>query len=91
MNMIVQTNNLCKKYGSHFAVQDISINVPKGQIYGLLGRNGAGKTTIMKLLLGLIKVVVEQRYAEGLKGLERYSQMGLALMAEYLRKLTVNC
>lgn len=55
MNYAIQTEQLTKKYGAQYAVENISIHVPKGKIYGLLGRNGAGKTTIMKMLLGLTK------------------------------------
>lgn len=55
MDYTIQTENLGKKYDTHWAVQNIEIHVPKGKIYGLLGRNGAGKTTIMKMLLGLAK------------------------------------
>ena len=53
MNYAIETKDLSKKYDTRFAVQNVSIHIPKGQIYGLLGRNGAGKTTIMKMLLGL--------------------------------------
>lgn len=55
MEYTVQTYGLCKKYSGHSVVRNVSMHVPKGQIYGLLGRNGAGKTTIMKMLLGLVK------------------------------------
>ena len=51
----LQTFELCKKYEGRSVVQNVSMHVPKGQIYGLLGRNGAGKTTIMKMVLGLVK------------------------------------
>lgn len=51
----IQTYELCKKYGDCSVVRNVSMHVPKGQIYGLLGRNGAGKTTIMKMMLGLVK------------------------------------
>ena len=51
----IQTYELCKKYEGCSVVWNVSMHVPKGQIYGLLGRNGAGKTTIMKMLLGLVK------------------------------------
>ena len=44
-----------KKYEGCSVVRNVSMHVPKGQIYGLLGRNGAGKTTIMKMVLGLVK------------------------------------
>ena len=47
--------NLVKKYGTFTAVDDISIKVQPGQIFGFLGPNGAGKTTTIKLLAGLLK------------------------------------
>lgn len=53
---VLKTNNLTKKYGKQTVVNEVSLNVKKGRIYGLLGRNGAGKTTIMKMILGLTSV-----------------------------------
>ena len=50
---IIETKHLTKQYGAQKSVADLNIHVRKGRIYGLLGRNGAGKTTAMKLLLGL--------------------------------------
>lgn len=52
---IIQTENLTKKFGDIIAVNDVSINVREGEIYGFLGLNGAGKTTAIRLLLGMIK------------------------------------
>lgn len=51
--LIIETNNLAKQYGSQKSVSGLNMHVKKGRIYGLLGRNGAGKTTVMKMLLGL--------------------------------------
>lgn len=45
-----------KKYGNIKVVEQVNLNVKKGCIYGILGRNGAGKTTIMKMILGLISI-----------------------------------
>lgn len=50
---IIETHNLTKQYGVLKSVSNLNIHVRKGRIYGLLGRNGAGKTTAMKMLLGL--------------------------------------
>ena len=50
---ILETDSLTKIYGSHKAADSISIHVRKGAIYGLIGRNGAGKTTFMKMVTGL--------------------------------------
>lgn len=53
MNYILTTNNLTKTYGSKDAAKDINIHVREGEIYGLIGRNGAGKTTVMRVISGL--------------------------------------
>lgn len=53
---IIVTKNLVKKYGKKCAVDNISLEIKKGDIYGLIGRNGAGKTSFMKLLLGMTKI-----------------------------------
>ncbi|MBP3852820.1 MAG: ABC transporter ATP-binding protein [Erysipelotrichaceae bacterium] len=50
---IIETKHLTKQYGAQKSVADLNMHVRKGRIYGLLGRNGAGKTTAMKMLLGL--------------------------------------
>ena len=47
---ILVTRGLTKKYGSNPAVEDVELCLEKGQIYGLVGRNGAGKTTIIRML-----------------------------------------
>jgi ABC-2 type transport system ATP-binding protein len=46
--------DLCKKYGAHWAVDEVSFTVPKGWTVGLLGGNGAGKTTTIAMVLGLV-------------------------------------
>ena len=50
----IETRHLTKRYGEQVAVNDVCLHVPKSHIYGLLGRNGAGKTSIMKLILQLM-------------------------------------
>lgn len=52
---LVQTSGLTKRYGSKItAVEDLALNVGRGEVYGFLGPNGAGKTTTLRMLLGLI-------------------------------------
>ncbi len=51
---IVEVGNLTKKFGDFVAVDNISFKVKKGEIFGFLGANGAGKTTAMKMLTGLL-------------------------------------
>ena len=53
-NVVIKTDNIVKHFGKVHAVDGISLNVKKGEIYGFLGLNGAGKTTTIKMLLGLI-------------------------------------
>ncbi len=50
---MIEVNELTKRYGSFYAVDHISFEVFKGEIFGFLGANGAGKTTAMKMLCGL--------------------------------------
>lgn len=51
---VVRVNHLTKRFGSFTAIDDVSFELEQNRIYGLLGRNGAGKTTIMQLLTGQI-------------------------------------
>ncbi len=53
MDYVLKTNALCKKYKSFKALNELSMNVPKGSIYGFVGKNGAGKTTLIRLICGL--------------------------------------
>lgn len=55
-NYIIETKNLTKVYGEQMVVNSVNLHIEKGSIYGLLGRNGAGKTTIMKMILGLTDI-----------------------------------
>ena len=52
---VIQTDRLTKRYGNILAVDELSIRVRRGHVYGLLGPNGSGKTTTMGMLLGLLK------------------------------------
>ena len=54
-NIVLQTENLTKHYGSLTAVKDLSLEIQRGEIFGLLGPNGAGKTTSINLMCGLLK------------------------------------
>ena len=53
MDYIITTDQLTKKYKSFVSVNNVSLHIRKGSIYGFLGPNGAGKSTTMKMLLGL--------------------------------------
>lgn len=53
MDYILTTQDLTKMYGKVYACKDINLHIKSGEIYGLIGRNGAGKTTIMRVISGL--------------------------------------
>ena len=55
MEYILTTDNLTKIYGDKRAADSISLHIKKGDVYGLIGRNGAGKTTILKMICGLAR------------------------------------
>jgi ABC-2 type transport system ATP-binding protein len=50
---VLRTRAVSKKYGEAFALENVSVEVKRGQIYGLIGLNGAGKTTFMRVVAGL--------------------------------------
>jgi ABC-2 type transport system ATP-binding protein len=53
MSAVIELTNVTKQYGPHTALADVSLAVPPGVVFALLGENGAGKTTAIKLMLGL--------------------------------------
>lgn len=63
--MILQTENLTKKYRDFTAVEDVNLAIPEGKIYGLLGPNGAGKSTILKMITGIARPTGGTIYFEG--------------------------
>ena len=65
MEMMLQTQNLCKYFKKQKAVNNVSLNIEKGQIYGLLGPNGAGKSTTLKMLTGMMKPTAGKIYLDG--------------------------
>src|SRR5260370_32090278 len=52
---MLRLENLTKLYGSFVAVDDISLHVPRGVLYGCLGPNGAGKTTTLRMIAGILR------------------------------------
>lgn len=55
MDMILKTTDLCKNFNGQRAVDKVSLNVERNSIYGLLGANGAGKSTILKMIAGICR------------------------------------
>lgn len=55
MELILETTNLCKSFRGQPAVTNVSLRIEKRSVYGLLGENGAGKSTILKMLTGMLR------------------------------------
>ncbi len=53
-DLAIETTHLRKEFGRKVAVQDLTLQVPRGEVFGFLGPNGAGKTTAVKMLMGLV-------------------------------------
>lgn len=62
---MLEARNLCKDYNDKLAVKDLCISVVPGEVFCLLGQNGAGKTTVINIFLGLIKPSSGQAYING--------------------------
>jgi ABC-2 type transport system ATP-binding protein len=54
MSVALELRHVCKSFGTFHAVQDLSLSVPVGSVYGFLGPNGAGKTTSLRMILGML-------------------------------------
>lgn len=52
--IVIEISHLVKKYGDHIAVNDLTLTVEPGKIYGFLGPNGAGKSTTMNIITGYL-------------------------------------
>jgi len=55
MEWVIETQDLRKTFGKQSAVDGLNLRVPRGSIYGFLGKNGAGKTTTIELLLNIVR------------------------------------
>ncbi len=62
---VIEVRNLTKKFGNFTAVDNIGFDVKRGEIFGFLGANGAGKSTAMRILCGLIKPTSGSAYIAG--------------------------
>lgn len=47
---MIEVSGIAKRFGSHVALEDVSLSVENGMVYGLVGYNGAGKTTLLKII-----------------------------------------
>ncbi len=85
MAAMVELSGIVQKFGSHEVLKDISLTIEKGEIFGLLGPSGAGKTTLIKIVTGQLKptagsAVTDGKNAAGLRGSE-YRRIGMMMDA----------
>ena len=59
---MLKIEHLTKKYGEKTAVEDLSLHILKGEIYGFIGHNGAGKTTTLKSIVGILQLFSYHAY-----------------------------
>ena len=71
MTYVLETRQLTKVYGRRAAIQNVNLHVEEGRIYGLIGRNGAGKTTIMRIISGLSNATSGEYSLFGKSGSEK--------------------
>lgn len=87
---MIRTQNLTKKYNGFKAVNNLSLEVKEGEIYGFLGPNGAGKTTTILMLLGILKPTRGEIYLFGQdmtkNSLSIRKKMGVVSEKQYLYK-----
>ncbi|HEY0733151.1 MAG TPA: ATP-binding cassette domain-containing protein, partial [Chitinophagaceae bacterium] len=55
MSSVLSIRNISKSYGPVRALQDVSIEVPRGSVFGILGPNGSGKTTLLGIVMDILK------------------------------------
>src|SRR5256885_17196638 len=65
-NLAISAEHLVRRFGQFTAVNDVSFQVRKGEIFGFLGPNGSGKTTVIKLLTGLLPMSGGDAHVQGL-------------------------
>ena len=81
----VETTSLRKQFGATVAVADLSLCIGRGEIFGFLGANGAGKTTCLKLLLGLLEPTSGSGRVLGRPLGERRARAGIGFLPEHFR------
>ncbi len=71
MEYVLKVNALCKSYKNFKALNGFTMNVPKGAIYGFVGKNGAGKTTLIRSICGLQEPTSGEYFLYGLKNTDK--------------------
>src|SRR5579871_4021191 len=81
----IATSGLSKRFGSHVALHELTLVVPRGEVFGFLGPNGAGKTTAVKLLTGLARPSGGEGFVLGRPLGDREARRQLGYLPELFR------
>jgi ABC-2 type transport system ATP-binding protein len=82
---VIEARGLRKEFGAKTAVEDLSLDVPRGEVFGFLGPNGAGKTTSIKMLLGLVAPTSGSATVLGAPLGDRATRARLGFLPEHFR------
>ena len=77
---MLRIEHLTKKYGDKKAVDDLSLHIQKGEIYGFIGHNGAGKTTTIKSCCGILNFDEGEIYVDGVSVKKNLSNVSAKLL-----------
>lgn len=83
MDYILRTYNLTKNFKKNSAVKNLNMNIKQGEIYGFLGENGAGKTTAIRMIVGLIKPTLGEVELFSQKSVNKSMLQRIGSMIEY--------
>ncbi|MBU3195108.1 ABC transporter ATP-binding protein [Clostridium algidicarnis] len=72
---MLEIKDLKKSYGKFIALDGVSLNIKKGEIFGFVGPNGAGKTTTMKIVAGLLEADFGEVYVDGIDGMRENKKL----------------
>jgi len=82
---VIETSGLRKRFGAKLAVEELSLSVERGEVFGFLGPNGAGKTTCLKMLLGLIAPTAGTATVLGAPLGDRRARAKIGFLPEHFR------
>jgi ABC-2 type transport system ATP-binding protein len=84
-DLAIETRHLRKEFGAVVAVQDLTLEVPRGEVFGFLGPNGAGKTTSIKMLLSLVQPTSGEARLLGRPASDRRVRAAVGFLPEHFR------